>query len=359
MYIRFFIVLAILGLSVLPVINLAKQDLTFKQMGRIKYLYNTDVVEGYINRALVKVGISADPNRVVIGTHGWLYLGDAHSSAITAYRRGADVEEAKKVAQEVVHSQVGWKDYYHRHGVKDFKILVGPNKNTIYSEYLPQWAKSSNNSISEYLYTGHGVYVDVRNALLNNKGETPLYYHTDTHWNYYGAGVAFNIFTQQLSEAESLVLPPSSWSELVEIVPKSGGDLAAFLKARQHMKDVDTLTKINGLNLQHNIYDFNSGVKVYSGSNALPSDMNELSLIETPAALNNKKVLWLSDSFGNALAPYMAATFNQILKQHWSKLMTNEKLFSLIEEWQPDYVFITVVERDSLHEIFMIYPPDN
>jgi hypothetical protein len=107
----------------------------------------------------------------------------------------------------------------------------------------------------------------------------------------------------------------------------------------------------------HAIYDFRNATLLYEGDNPLHGNMSDLNLIQTPKALNNKRVLWLSDSFGSALAPYLTATFTQVLKQHWKSLAGTEDLKALVKDWKPDYVFVTVVERASLSEEFAIKLP--
>jgi len=74
-------------------------------------------------------------------------------------------------------------------------------------------------------------------------------------------------------------------------------------------------------------------------------------LVRSKHALNHRKVLWLRDSFGTALSPFMAATFTETLQIHYAALEP-ETLAGLVETYRPDYVFLTVVERDARGEWF-------
>lgn len=355
-HIKIFFLITFLGLAVLPVINLFSQKTSFKDDDALKALYSTNSLERFFNRFLVEYGISSNSNQVMVGTDNWLFLGDEYANTISAYRAGPDVPSAGVKAAEIKLAQAGWQSFFKANGVEDYKVLIGPNKSTIYAEYLPRWARSSNGSISEHLYESD-VYIDSRKALKASKNASPLYYFTDTHWNSYGAGIAFRDFMLNIRENSNLKQPPLEWTSLIDSQSVVGGDLSSFLKIKEDTHDQHPTTGIVKVDAPHAIYDFRNATLLYEGDNPLHGNMSDLNLIQTPKALNNKRVLWLSDSFGSALAPYMTATFTQVLKQHWKSLAGTEDLKALVKDWKPDYVFVTVVERASLSEEFAIKLP--
>ena len=355
MHLRIFAILSLLLLSILPVLNVVSSEEDFDSLEDVKELYSTDVLERHFNRVLISTGISTNSKSVLIGKDEWLFLGDEYDQTVTVNRLGSNLDSVEKLSNKIVSIQGLWEMRYKAKGVKEFKIIVGPNKSSIYPEFLPQWAKSPDSSISKHLY-GNNIYVSVIDELIGLKGAKLLYYSQDTHWNFYGAGAAFNYFIKNLETADQLNVPPIEWGDVVESHPRQGGDLTPFLKIAEDVKDVYLLTKINKSEIEHVIYDFNSNKEVYRGLNSLHGSMNDRYLIKTASALNDKKVLWLSDSFGDALAPYMTATFSTVLKQHWEGLLGNTGLEELIEEWKPDYVFYTIVERSSLHPLFLMPP---
>ena len=54
----------------------------------------------------------------------------------------------------------------------------------------------------------------------------------------------------------------------------------------------------------------------------------------------------------------MAATFNNVLQIHWSEALKQDGSFAqLVEDFKPDYVFITVVERSARSPDFTVFPP--
>ena len=54
----------------------------------------------------------------------------------------------------------------------------------------------------------------------------------------------------------------------------------------------------------------------------------------------------------------MAATFSETVQLYWQEALKPDGRFvELVEKWKPDYVFITVVERDSRSDLFSLSPP--
>ena len=78
--------------------------------------------------------------------------------------------------------------------------------------------------------------------------------------------------------------------------------------------------------------------------------------MRTEGALNNKKVLWLRDSFGSAMSQLMALTFSDVLEVH-NDMKLDARFAQLVEDWKPDYVFVTVVERTFKAVPFTSDPP--
>lgn len=354
MYIRCFFAVLFLGLSILPLLNISFEKVNLSKLESVKPLYNIDLLEGVYNHFLLSIGISSNPDKVVLGSEGWMFLGDKYNKTITYNRNGSRSQGIKKSSKQVINAQTQWDYAFKQLGVKQYSVMIGPNKSTVYAKFMPLWAQSKTSSISQYLY-GSELYIDSRQDLIQESAKHPVYRKTDTHWTTYGAGVAFNNYMQTLANT-GVKLPPKSWGEIVSVKSSDGGDLARFLKVDESYHDIGVKTQVSNLNLQHKIYDVNKRKLVYKGTKSLHGKMSRLSLIKTEKALNNKKLLWLSDSFGDSLAPYITATFSDVMKQHWSKLVGKEELLTLVKNWQPDYVLITTVERTSLSKHFKKHP---
>jgi hypothetical protein len=326
------------------------------------FLYNMDFASRWAATILYPLGISTDPNQVIVGKHGWLFLGNMYDRTLsTDSRRASDIDQA--TAKNIEDATAAWNTYLSDQGVEIFRILVGPNKGTIYPENMPKWARPTSPNPTDALFsTDSGrYYIDVRPALLAEKQnqKEDLYFKTDTHWNKIGASIAFKYFADQISMvAPNLKWPETDLYDVSRIKPRNGGDLANFLRMSSSLSDVDPLIKVFDLPLTITQIDFDSGKVLSKGPNGIIQFSTKPLLVKSSGALNNKKVLWLRDSFGDSLSPLMAATFSDVIQLHWAEALTPGGSFArLVDEWQPDYVFVTVVERKARDAVFTLMPP--
>ncbi len=352
-----------LSLLIVPVINI----LNTPNRDAIKwtaksFLYNMDFASRWMARLLYPLGISTDPKQVIIGRDGWLYLGDQYEQTRTVDRQPPSNADLV-LAQEIGRAAEAWDVYLASKGVKLFRVMIGPNKGSVYPEYLPVWAKPSSPNATDALLAGTGTtyYVDLRGALTAAKSsqQEPLYYKTDTHWNQLGAGVAFRAFSQQISlSAPDIKWPSPKIYKINRVDLRSGGDLANFIRLTPYLSEHDPMLDSSILHLETRQSDFDTKQILYQGNNQPVSSPSKPILVQSAGALNKKRVLWLRDSFGTALSQLMAVTFSEVLQLHWGEAIKPEGRFvQLVEDWKPDYVFFTVVERASRAPWFANYPP--
>lgn len=326
------------------------------------FLYNMDFASRWAATILYPLGISTDPTQVIIGKNGWLFLGDMYEKTLSDDRKPA-TETDQMTAKDIQTSNAAWNIYLSNQGVKLFRVMIGPNKGTIYPEKMPRWAvPASLNPTDALLEADSGnFYVDLRPALreAKQKIKEDLYYKTDTHWNTIGAGVAFKEFARQVAPAApGLSWPADNLYEVARVTPRNGGDLASFLRMSPNLGDVDPAIKVFDLPLSITQLDFETGKVLGTGPNVAIDFSTRPLLVKSSGALNNKKVLWLRDSFGTSLSPLMAATFSDVIQLHWREALKPGGSFAkLVDDWQPDYVFVTVVERNARAAVFTLMPP--
>ncbi len=349
-----FITLALLTLAILPIINIHQNIVRDKK----KTLYSVDYLLPYINHFFYFYGISTEPSQVIIGKNNWLYLVNTHATTDTPSDTNAkDLLDAQNIGL----ATRAWEQWFRSKGIRNYKVIIGPDKNTIYPEYLPNGILPDVNSVTNNLlaYDKTGRYVDTRSALKAAKTEfnTPLYYQTDSHWNNLGAWIAFRAFTNALAAEESLQFLSDKDIHILNITERSGGDLANILRLNRFLVEHEVNVKIDTPSvIETEQYDFETNVLNSSGDNPPIRARRHPLLVKSKNALNKKKVLWLRDSFGMAMSPYMAATFTQTLQIHY-RVVDPALLTKLVESFKPDYVFVTVVERSSREDFFMTLPP--
>lgn len=357
-----FLIALTLILLIVPAINLYNVFTTphTGKWWKRKVLYNMDFTLPAFGKLLYPLGVSVDPARAIIGKEGWLYLGDAYADSITVKRLGIEAEDTD-IAERLAKSAESWDTWFKHQGVDAFRIILGPDKDSIYPEYLPDWSKHAPTSLTDALTNRvqSDIYINPARKLRQEKDSYPhpLYYRTDTHWNNLGAWVAFHEFSKNLATAQ----PDLKWPQKPEgafstTAERLGGDLANFLRIQTSLSDQEVILDLPDYAMPLEHYDFESGNVVFTGQNGpVEAPMTPL-LMRSTQALNSKKVLWLRDSFGAAMAPFMAATFSDTLQVHYLALKPGA-LAELVERYQPDYVFITVVERDSRGVFFQTLAP--
>ena len=339
-----FFVMVFFVLSIIPFINIISG-----MKIKAKKLYNVDFIIPYISKFLYPYGINIFSDEVVIGKNDWLFLGDNYAQTITLARSGVDLSYAEdaSVKNNILYE---WSRFFFSRGVKDFKILVGPNKSTVYSEFLPGWMKLSSLTKINMLIdaTNNNYYVYPKKVLLTAKQNyvgRDLYYKTDTHWNGFGGWVAFDYFMNKLKK-ENLEIIYNQVFSLDEYSEINGGDLSGFLRLSGWLKDRQPSFNIfpdNEVHTECKVFYTNESYNCLDNSEIV--SQQEPLLVVSKGAENNKKVLWLRDSFGTAISPYMARSFSNVIQVHYLNI-NKEQLIRLVEDFNPDYVFMTIVERN-------------
>ncbi len=203
-----FICVALATLAVVPVINLKfgnAQKQGEKKWWSSSVLYNIDFALPFLSRFFYSLGISTDPDQVIIGKNGWLYLGDKHNITITVKRRGA-MAWNMEIAKRIGLATKSWEQWLKLKGVRLYQVMLAPDKDTIYPEFLPDWAQPAANSATDALLANvsREIYLDTRPALRAAKSQfsEPLYYKTDSHWNQLGSWVAFHALSMKVARTE-------------------------------------------------------------------------------------------------------------------------------------------------------------
>jgi hypothetical protein len=360
-----FLAFMLLSLLVVPIVNLSSGKTSSKPQSIAWWdsssLYNMDFALPLLGRVYYSLGISLSPEKVVIGKDGWFFLGDGFGNTISVKRVGATAD-SEALLDKVAESTKAWKAWLHKNGVKEYRVIIGPDKDTIYPELMPRWAAHAPTSLTDALMkkVDPDIYIFTKKALILGKGEfrIPLYYKADTHWNSLGAWIAFNQLPASLKNTQpDIVWPDKNASDSLSMADRPGGDLAKLQRIEDYFTDREVLLNtFSKKPIRIEQYDFLTGKLLYSGDNFNIGASKTPILVKSEKALNHKKVLWLRDSFGSAMAPFMAATFTETLQLHHSSA-TPELLANLVREYKPDYVLVTTVERDSLHEYFNSFPP--
>jgi alginate O-acetyltransferase complex protein AlgJ len=321
-------------------------------------LFNQDFLLRWVSQGLYPLGISVDPSQAVIGRDDWLYLGDAFELSVSRARAAGGVNDLNLGAVYAQGAQ-RWAEYLRGKGVQSFQVMVAPNKGSIYPEHLPDWAALGTPGMTDLVFQGLSdtVFHDLRPPLraARRHDSVSQYFRFDTHWNEWGASIGFRAFADRLRpQLPELRWPADADYQIQRTDEVAGGDLASFLRLSKALSEKVPVLAMQGLPAE--VVQTRYGKDERVDPAQLATSRVALShpvQTHNPAALNRQRVLWLTDSFGWQMRAPMYASFSDVVQLHWRDALRNGGNFvRLVDEWKPDLVVVTVVERSFLGQAF-------
>ncbi|HYY55777.1 MAG TPA: hypothetical protein VE842_00525 [Pyrinomonadaceae bacterium] len=285
---------------------------------------------GWQATAKVKwLGVSSS-KEVILGKDGWLFQ-PPYDNSLEKYR-GPRPFTGEQLAQwqRVLESRRNWLAERR----VPFLFVVAPEKHSVYPEYVPDAIRrmrqtSRLDQLIAYLKEHSDIKViDLRPALYEAKGRERLYHRLDSHWNDYGAFVAYQRIVRELS----VFIPgmqPLAESEFEIVREQSRGmDLASLLGLGNVLAEENLRLRPRRLSLVVQGDVHNSVVP-------LVSERKGTSL---------PRLVMFRDSYANNLIP--------LLSEHFSRAVYIWKGFDprVIEAERPDVVIQEIVERGLLRD---------
>lgn len=274
-----------------------------------------------------------DNPKVIIGSDDWLFL---NSSPFDTYAKtnnslgdftGKTLLDETELA-EYEAKMKKQKNFFDEHGIR-FLIMIPPNKMSVYPELAPKAYRKLKAPYSRYEQTEDAIrkagipFINLKKLFEKDKGEYPLYYRTDTHWNDFGAYKAFqhlmNILMKKVPDIENVVAEPSPCGDNYRM---SG---AAEKCSDTHYTPVLTFKNDAG--------------------ECVSEDDSGYIRCTNPKAPYKEHILVGRDSFAERLIPYFSRMF-QKTTFIWSGKLSNEEMFDIIERETPDIVLYTFAERN-------------
>ena len=288
-----------------------------------------------INYFLFHRSVNSD---VIVGSGGWLFFDDT----LADYQKENlyTEKELERIRRDVLYT----RDQLAQEGI-EFILYIAPNKASIYGEHMPrrfqtQPGQSRTEQLVAYLQTTTDVTVLYpKEELLQAKEANPqqkLYLHKDTHWNYLGG------YFGALPLLETLGIDTVSF-ESITCTPVnepmffwSGYDLAVMMGLS------DVLTHDTNYHLD----GYSSAAVTYDADGAQDRNAFYGTVYAQSDAPDTRTVFVARDSFGQAMTPYLAASFQNVIFQHHRTLSKSHVL-----QAQPDVFIYQIVERSGLHTI--------
>jgi hypothetical protein len=178
------------------------------------------------HRVKLALGI-APTDRAILGRRGWLFLRDNYG--FDYYRTARPFPRAALLewGRHFEHA----RSWLAARGI-GYLLVVVPDKATIYPEFMPSRIRrvrtvSWSDELFAHLRAHTRVEVlDLRDALRAAKGDGPVYWRTDTHWNDRGAFVGYQAIMGHLARGWPELAPLGPEAFELHARPVGGQDLA-------------------------------------------------------------------------------------------------------------------------------------
>ncbi len=249
---------------------------------------------------------SIDNKEVIVGKDHWLFY-TGNESVIDALGIGFFSDED---LQMILDKLLAVREKYAE-DKEDFVLLVAPNKEIVYSQYMPEHygplsETSRAKQLVEYIRANSDIKVVYPLEELKAASEEELiYYKTDTHWNKLGGFIG----AQALIAAAGGT--PADYHDLaLSYEGGQRGDLGDLGHTpMKYLEETEVL-----------IHGYLEGLSV----EMLENDDGGTGLIRTrtPDSPDERSLTMVRDSFGAAMEPVLPRYFREVVLINW-KFMDN------------------------------------
>ncbi len=271
---------------------------------------------------------TANP-RVVVGKDGWLFYNNYDAENPIDDLLG--ISEFSNEDMAFIERQI--RNVKAKYPDKQFVLLIAPNKENIYREYLPEYLekKAVEETAVDKLYgclSASGVSADVvypKAELEAQKNSFQLYYRYDTHWNRLGGYIGASVLLERLGHE----------TPALEMLTVTKGD--------DYPKDLANLAGL-GDSLYNDVEFSLSGIADGIAAVSSPYGDGGIYTRYTSNAADSRKLLLVHDSYYKSMIDYLPLYFSDVVRadRDYSSL---HSIDALIAEYDPDIIVMEVVER--------------
>lgn len=260
------------------------------------------------------------------GADGWLFLRRYNSFDVFEWQ--ADLSGWTKTHLPMVTAE--FADRHRRLAARGipYVVAIAPEKASVYPEKLPSGYRIATPTAAELLTSacakaGVGA-IDLTALLRSAKGAMEVYGKVDTHWNFYGAFVAYRAIVEAINKSFSV---PMVGPEEVSFIDCEGfGDLGVHMTPERKGRLQQSQVKTGS---------FSTVVYAY--------DDREHVLQSVKSDRGRGKALVIRDSFSGFLAPYLSLSFAET--NYAAAAPALAMLDDMIADLKPDVVIHEQAER--------------
>lgn len=259
-------------------------------------------------------------SNVISGKNGWLFYQGEGGISINDYQ--AKTLYTEKQLKKILNNVTELQKWCDDNGM-EFVLMLMPNKEHIYREYMPDGIEEVHEEknidlVVDYIRENSDIKVVCpKEELLKAKEKYDVYYKYDTHWNDLGAYEGYKALMASLN------ITPVSF-ENIETREYDSGDLAnmAMLSGLTESYTESFITYDDEV---ETLYEDNKGNNTYR---------------KLKYANGQGKIFFMGDSFSDAMRPMISRTF-----EYSDFVHRDTKIYDEVLKEKPDIFVYEMVER--------------
>ncbi|MBR1606061.1 MAG: hypothetical protein IJ660_08180 [Alphaproteobacteria bacterium] len=276
--------------------------------------------------------LKIDTGQYFYGQNGWMFYDSIkvnNGNTLLDYYGSVffDNDELTKMKQGLEAE----KTFFEGYGGK-YMIVVVPNKENMYTEYMPERMQKIRQS--EVSRSDAGIIWLQQNSQLNvlnlkpfllaekENFKYPLYYQKDTHWNAIGAYIGYQKIAEELKKTGIHADLQPLTSEMISPSGLVGQDM--------HPTDKDMSYAI----------DYQSQ-KTYRKTDVIP---NKVIIYENDNPVHKETLLIAGDSFAGGMLPYFAKVYRRVVNVP-AGVKDLGFYEDVLKKYKPDITIHELVER--------------
>lgn len=272
-------------------------------------------------------------SQVICGMNGWMFYKSPNDGNSMADFEGTNRYPEEEL-NDMLRTTLATQRKAEENGIQ-VAILVPPNKENVYSEYMPKQYNHALVSSTDILidrFRDAGVRICSPKAeLIDFRNDSQVYYFCDSHWNQLGGYIGVRTALKEWG----IEIPALSERSIV----------SCPLKNCYHDAAVDDLARMTGL-----LSFFDNEKEYIVEGTQLPDwqeyeaeqNLGNLSVYLNREAMTDNTVMLIGDSFRTAMIPALCEAFSKVCVIHRSAFKSE-----MLNDVQPDYLLMEYVERYS------------
>lgn len=274
---------------------------------------------------------------VVVGKEGWLF----YRESIPDYKKSNMYSEAEL---EKICINLSEMDAYFKRRNIEFVIFIAPNKASIYGkEFLPEYIEANEEAASrveqvvKYICNNTDIKIvfpkDEMVTAYKKMPDELLFFKKDTHWNNLGGYYGSKILLEEIG----VHLPDRGKLELEEV------DQPTYMWNKYDLVNMLGLTNVITTDVNYNVTGYLTNNVFFEQEVSTDREAFATYWRTTSTSKDLRKLMFIRDSFGGTMLPYVASSFAEVFSPHSGYVS-----LSMIEEENPDIVVLEMVERSDI-----------